>query len=870
MKKRVHFFLGVLFIFFLTLAFELPTPPPPGEMGPYLNGVFPTTSPNSNWEFEDPFPDFKFKTPLRLEPFLGTDDHLLLCKSGEVWRLSFENGTRERVLDIRNITMDRSEAGSVGMALHPKFGDPSQPDKQALFIFYRTKPSPEVYEHPGFNRLSKFMWDEQTGLFDPTSEEILIQQYDRNAWHNGGGMFFGNDGFLYISLGDEGILDGYPAHLPVSTQRLDLGLFNGVIRIDVDNDPSRSHPIRRQPQSPDTPPAGYEGSYTQGYSIPNDNPWLDPDGGILEEFFALGIRSPYSMSYDAVEDMIWLSDVGADKREEISIVEKGDNLQWPYMEGTLQSLVADKPANLIGNEKPPHWDYPRSVGTCIIGGGVYRGEQFPQLKDKFLFADWNTNRMMAVPVPGSTPSVTSEVLIDNISATGVAIPENPGFTGVFPMANGEVMVSMMTHWQLEEGKIFRLVGKVQAPTAIEKLSELGAFTDLETLTPVTGLIPYKVNSPLWSDRAVKKRWMALPNDGQFDRAEEQITFSESGEWEFPAGTVFVKHFDLPRTTDPNGETFRVETRFFIIDENGTGYGLTYKWNDEGNEAYLQKEASSKDFEITEGGMPVFTQTWDYPSSAQCLSCHNDASKYVLGLNTHQLNGEIEYPSLGHSMNQLDYLDQLGAFDRTIKNAENYRASAAIDDASADLDTRVRSYLDSNCSSCHRPGGVNQVSLDFRFNIPLSLQNMVNVTAQSHASGLGRFLVEPGSHASSEVWIRDASNSENRMPPLARNMVDEVYIEALAEWIDGLPTDTEASQEILLYPNPTSDWLSVWVGNAWTTPVQVKIYSMTGQLLYRSGNESSSIQIDLTNYPAATYVVEISDGENREVEQFVKR
>lgn len=870
MKKQLQVIFGLLFLFTLSVSSDMPSPPPPGPMGAYLNGVFPETSPNSKWELEDLLPSFTFKSPLRLVSFSDSEDYLLLCKSGEIWKLSFENQTRERVLDIRDITLDRSEAGLIGMALHPDFGDPSvASDKQEVFVFYRSKPEPEIYEHPGYNILSKFKWNVSSGTFNRDSEEILIQQYDRNAWHNGGGMFFGNDGFLYLSLGDEGILPGYPDHVLETTQRIDNGLFSGVIRIDVDNDMSRSHPIRRQPKSPEEPPAGWEGTFTQGYSIPNDNPWLDPNGGLLEEFYAIGIRSPFSMTYDPVEDMIWLADVGTDRREEVTYIEKGDNLQWPYKEGSTNSWHFVKPEDLIGNEKPPIYEYPRSEGTCIMGGGVYHGDKFPELKGKYLFTDWVTNVVQTIPIPSMGQATESEVLIDNIQATNLDMLPNPGITGIIPSDDGEVLFTVMDLNQSESGKIYQLVGRVETPQALGKLSELGAFTDLENLTPAPGIIPYEVNSPLWSDRALKKRWMALPNDGAFDSPGEKIGFTEKDEWDFPPGTVFIKHFDLPLTTDPNGEIARLETRFFIVDKNGQGYGLTYQWNDEGTEAYLLEKDASKEFEITESGAPAFTQTWEYPSPSQCLSCHTDAADYVLGVKTVQLNSEIEYPSLGTSMNQLDYLNEHGVFNREIRPASNYAKAAHIEDENADLEWRVRSYLDSNCSSCHRPGGVSNLKMDLRSNIPLSLQNIINVPTQSLASDKGRFLVEPGSHATSEVWVRDASDLENRMPPIGQSIVDEVYIEALTEWIDGLPEDAGTIKKVLIYPNPVQNLLSIRINDEWAAPFGVKVYATSGQLLFQDTGEDAFMQVDMEYLPHGTYFIEVSDGSNREVKKFVK-
>lgn len=853
---------------FLFSSLLLPPPPPPDAMAPYLNGVFPDISPNTNWKLEDPLPGITFKSPLRIEPLPQTDDYLILCKSGELWQVSFENQSRKLILDIQDRTIDVSEAGLIGMALHPKFGDVAFPDKQNIYVFYRYYPSANHSNHLGFNRLSKIPWNENEQKFDENQEEILIQQYDRNLWHNGGGMFFGNDGFLYLSVGDEGILNGHPAELHLSTQRLDLGFFNGILRIDVDNDPSKSHPIRRQPLSLGEPPAGWGETYSQGYSIPNDNPWLSEEGEYLEEFFALGVRSPYSMFYDPLLDKIWLSDVGSDKMEEISIVEKGDNLQWPYLEGVVE--YRPKPENLIGKDKPPHLTYPRSEGMCIIGGCIYRGQKYPQLDGKFLYSDYMTNKIWAIPSNSDIEEPTPEVLVDNISSNNndLELPEKPGITGIFQSRDEEIMVAVMHHHLHNTGKIYRMVRKVDIPNVPQKLSEIKAFADLATLEPRAGLIPYQINSPLWSDRATKKRWMALPNDGQFDSSAEQITFSKNGDWGFPSGTVFVKHFDLPLTTDPSGPSKRLETRFFIIDKNKQGYGLTYKWNEEDTEAFLLSDGLSEEFTIEENGSTAFTQKWDYPSSDQCLSCHNHNANYVLGLKTHQLNSTIEYPKSG-TMNQLDYLNLYNIFDQPILKALNYQHAVPIEDESASLELRILSYLDSNCASCHRPGGVNQVNLDLRFSTSFELRKIIGEPALSHASPFGSIIVQPGSHETSELWVRDASLEENRMPPLASNLVDEVYIDVLAEWIDGLSADADRIQELTVYPNPTSGIFQIQFSDDWEGEFAATVYSISGQVITKEKGQTPLWEFDLRTIPNGQYLIEIKGGDKKELKRIVK-
>jgi hypothetical protein len=90
-----------------------------------------------------------------------------------------------------------------------------------------------------------------------------------------------------------------------------------------------------------------------------------------------------------------------------------------------------------------------------------------------------------------------------------------------------------------------------------RLSEVNAFSDLASLTPKTSLLPYEVNTPLWSDGALKQRWIDLR------KAAGKIGFNESVPWDFPAGTVFVKHFELEITNDVPASRRRIETRLLV-------------------------------------------------------------------------------------------------------------------------------------------------------------------------------------------------------------------------------------------------------------------------------------------------------------------
>ena len=539
----------------LAQPYGLDTPEP---LTPYLGGVFPDSAPGgvTSWGVTNAFPNLTFRDPIELIE-LPSGDFLIVGKAGELWVIPNDPGTtsKTKILDIQPAVIQQPDGGLLGAVLHPEFGQPGSPNREFIYLYYRYTPVPG---HTGLNaycRLSRFVLDENTGLVDPASEFVMIQQYDRHDWHNGGDMFFHPvDGFLYLTVGDEGgVNDNYD-----STQKIDDGLFSGVLRIDVDMDLSRSHPIRRQPQNPGNPPNGWPGSFTQGYTIPNDNPWLDPGGGVLEEFWAIGLRSPHRMTYDPVLDQIWIGDVGQGSREEVSIATKGSNMQWPYREGNIDG-AHPKPDPLIGFDNPPVHAYPRSTGVCVIGGFVYRGTKWEaSLGGKYLFADHSVRNVWSLTQTGGDPQIDFMV---NVPASGVG-----GKNGISSFATdsaGEVYILKLFGTDLDGGLIYKLTASGGVPDPPGWLSQLGLFSDLSTLTPVQGFVPYRVNTPLWSDRAAKYRWFGVPNDGTHDTAGEQIAAPAYGDWRFPEGTLFVKHFELPLDERDPLLTTRLETRVLL-------------------------------------------------------------------------------------------------------------------------------------------------------------------------------------------------------------------------------------------------------------------------------------------------------------------
>jgi uncharacterized repeat protein (TIGR03806 family) len=751
-------------------------------VGAFLNNQMPPISPQTgsgDYTVIDPFPNLTFEDPTFMLAEPNTNRLYVCGRQGTIhWFVNNPSTTTKTTfLDIRTRTQGYEDCGLICFAFHPEWRQAASPNRGYCYVWYQYTTN-RLFPPPGgdrpdayygtWMRLSRFTVPDGQVVVDPASEQVLINQFDRHMWHGGGAMFFGPDGFLYLTVGDEGGIDDEFNQ----SQRINGGLFSGVLRIDVNRDPSKSHPIRRQPQSP----VGSPPSYTQNYYIPNDNPWLDPGGSILEEFFAIGLRSPHRMTYDAATGRIWEGDIGQNQREEINLIEKGGNYQWAYMEGFTNGPHA-KPAPLTGVDKPPVYDYVRDFGdTCVIGGYVYRGSELPELQGKFIFGDNTSGRIWALTYNGASPPTVTYLC---------NIPPGNDYTGLSSFGldrNNEIYALQMG----TSGKVWKL-SRTGGPTvsAPALLSQTGAFANTTNLTPASTLVPYDVNSPLWSDAAMKTRWMAVPNDGAPYTASEQIAFAPTGEWSFPNGTVFVKHFELATNdTNPNLRR-RLETRLLVRDTNGTVYGLTYKWRTNNSDADLLTDSLSENIVITTPS-GTRTQTWFYPSPQDCLSCHTPNAGHVLGVKTRQLNGDFTYPSTGITDNQLRALNHVGLFTPVLNetNIPNYTKLVKVTDTNATLETRVRSYLDANCAQCHRPGGV-QGNWDGRFDTPLASQNIINGPVFNSLGVTNAREVAPGSLSRSIMYLRVNTNTALKMPPLARNVVDTNAVTALAAWINSI-------------------------------------------------------------------------------------
>jgi glucose/arabinose dehydrogenase len=208
--------------------------------------------------------------------------------------------------------------------------------------------------------VSRLKVTQNPDVADPNSEQVLLTVDQPYPNHNGGGVVFGPDGYLYLSLGDGGSA-GDPSG---NGQSLDT-VLGKILRIDVSK----------------------AGAYGAAYAIPPDNPFAN--GGGRPEIWAYGLRNPWRFSFDRVTKDLWIADVGQNLYEETDYQPAGSpgglNYGWNYMEGAHP--YKGTPPNgiaLVG----PVFEYDHSQGCSVTGGYVYRGQELPEFNGVYLFGDY--------------------------------------------------------------------------------------------------------------------------------------------------------------------------------------------------------------------------------------------------------------------------------------------------------------------------------------------------------------------------------------------------------------------------------------------------------------------------------------------------
>jgi len=700
-----------------------------------------------DYSLEDAFPGIVFEggAVATATPPGETNRLFVVEKAGAIYVISdLLNPVRTVFLDLRGKVDANGEGGALGLAFHPGYAS-----NRLFFVFYTLQTS--TADGSGLHdRLARF----QSSPTDPNvalndSEVPLITQYDEAGNHNAGGLHFGPDGYLYVSLGDEGGGgDGYG-----NSRTITKDFFSAILRLDVDRRPG-SLPPNPHPAS------------SSNYAVPSDNPFVgrtsfngspvNPEE-VRTEFWAVGLRNPWRFSFDPVTGRLFCGDVGEDMREEVNVIVKGGDYGWNYREGTVGTGSLPPGVTLT----PPILEYPHGSGNfegmSVVGGVVYRGQKISELHGHYIFGDYGSGNIWSLQYDGTN-------VMDLRRLAGLV---GLASFGADP-SNGDILLS-----QAWSGPLWRLVRTSVSGSLPAKLSDTGAFENLTVLTPEPGIVDYDINVPFWSDNAKKRRWFSVPE------LSDTIGFSANGNWSFPLGTVWVKHFELELTNGVASSARRLETRFLVKTTSGA-YGLTYKWNAAQTDATLVGEdGANEPIAIRDGGT-VRTQVWRYPSRSECLTCHSGAGGFAAGFNTHQLNRLRD--DGGTLVQQIPWLSQMGYFNAPVTSTNGLLAYAHATNTSATLDHLVRSYLGANCSACHQPGGTGHGYWDARLQTPWAQSRLINGPLIADLGNANSRVIRPNALADSMIYSRISALGARHMPPLGTTVLDASSIALLSAWI----------------------------------------------------------------------------------------
>ena len=284
-----------------------------------------------------------FSSPIQVLSPPGEDRLLIAEQGGKILSYSYSDGTTTTFLDIEGDVLFGGEQGLLSMTLHPAY-----PEDRRIFTWYSG--------NDGDTYLVEF--DIASDLASASSPRTVLEVGQPASNHNGGHLAFGDDGYLYLSLGDGG-----GGNDTFQTAR-DLGsLLGKIIRIDID--------------AKDT---GLE------YAVPADNPYVGEEG--RDEIWASGLRNPWRWSFD--DGYIYIGDVGQRTREEIDVVKVapvGYDFGWSRYEGSVCNPDDHDPSCSTAGLTFPVEEYGRSVGFTVIGGIVYRGPTVRSLDQYYVYAD---------------------------------------------------------------------------------------------------------------------------------------------------------------------------------------------------------------------------------------------------------------------------------------------------------------------------------------------------------------------------------------------------------------------------------------------------------------------------------------------------
>jgi uncharacterized repeat protein (TIGR03806 family) len=330
--------------------------------------------------------------------------------------------------------------------------------------------------------------------------------------------------------------------------------------------------------------------------------------------------------------------------------------------------------------------------------------------------------------------------------------------------------------------LFSFISK-QQPSSFEfheKLSEYQFFKgEFKQLLPADGVVPYDLNTPLFSNYAEKARFIKLP-------AGSKVTYNADSVFEMPIGTVLIKNFYyLHDFRDEHKGRRIIETRLLVHQTDGWAT-YQYIWNKEQTEAVFEPIGDITTVEYIDAAGKKISAPYVIPTQAQCMGCHKqNGFLQPIGIAARHLNGDYNYTT--GQQNQLQYWQQHGMIELP---ATSIPANAVWNkEQSGTLEQRARAYLDINCGHCHNangPGSSSGLFLDIHETDATKLGINKTPVAAGRASGNFLFDIHPGKPDKSILIYRMKSTDPGiAMPEVGREQLHKEGIELISQWIRNL-------------------------------------------------------------------------------------
>lgn len=317
------------------------------------------------------------------------------------------------------------------------------------------------------------------------------------------------------------------------------------------------------------------------------------------------------------------------------------------------------------------------------------------------------------------------------------------------------------------------------PTQKHTLSEYGFFEGpLSALDPAPGVVPYDLNTPLFSNYAEKLRFVKLP-------AGTQARYKDSSVFEFPVGTILIKNFfyynDFRR---PEKGRKIMETRLLVHEASGWN-ALPYIWNEEQTEAYYDPAGENIAVKYTNTAGRKVQTSYLVPNKNQCKGCHlSNQTLLPIGPVARQLNREYPYPT--GTENQLKHWQGLGILTNLPERELIPRTPVWDQPSTGTTEERARAYLDVNCGHCHSDSGPASTSglfLDVFERDRTRLGINKSPVAAGRGAGNLSYDIVPGQPRNSILVFRMKTNDPAiAMPEIGREQIHEEGVDLIEAWI----------------------------------------------------------------------------------------